>query len=384
MTIANTENTIREAGNGVKTAFDFPFKIYNVTDVKVYKITNATEARELMVYGDDYTVSISQPVQTAEGGTVTFLVAPTSDEDSFIERDLPYTQATNIPAVGGIREEQIEKGLDKLCILILQLLKKVQLSLKLVSSSTFVDLTVPDPESGKILAWKADETGLENVSQEVTETQYPGAISAGLDAAKPASPSTKDIYLAIDTQKLYFCYGSSTWTEYKELTSSNLKAILTALTTVTIATGDSIPILDVSDSGNLKIGLVSDIISGLMKFTDTRFAISNFTRDIATASGTQAVTGVGFTPKALILLGVIDGTTITSFGAHSATTGGAVFQRGSAGGFFASGALQFQTNSTPDQAFASVQSMDADGFTLSWTKQNSPTGTATIIYLALR
>lgn len=209
MTIANTTNSIREAGNGSKVDFDFDFTIYATSDIKVYKILNSTEARTLQVINTDYTVEISEG---AEGGTVTFVTAPTALQDSFIERELPFTQATNIPAVGGIREEQIEKGLDKLCILLLQLKRSLQLAPKFVSSSEFLDVIFPEGSANKVIGWADDGETLENKTLEVTETQYSGTISAGLDAAKPASPTTDDIYVATDTETLYICFSSGTWT----------------------------------------------------------------------------------------------------------------------------------------------------------------------------
>lgn len=188
MTIANTDNSVREAGNGSKTAFDFEFKIYNVTDIKAYKIdtTADPEERTLGVYGVDYTVSIST---SAEGGTLTWTVAPTADEDSFIERDLPYTQPTNIPAVGGVRESQLEKAFDKLCILIQQLLKKTQLSLKFVSSSTQEDRTLPEPEEGKTIKWDADGN-MVNSDFDPDEAQADSAASAAAAAASESAAAS--------------------------------------------------------------------------------------------------------------------------------------------------------------------------------------------------
>ena len=38
-------------------------------------------------------------------------------------------------------------------------------------------------------------------------------VSYGLDASKPASPNTGDIYAATDTEKLYVCYTTGVWTD---------------------------------------------------------------------------------------------------------------------------------------------------------------------------
>ena len=217
MTVANTTNSVRAAGNGSTTAFDFAFPIYNTTDLKVYKILNSTGVRTLQTITTDYTVSIST---SAEGGTVTYVTAPSSLQDSFIERDLPYTQATNIPAVGGIREEQLENSLDKLCILVLQLLKKAQLSLKFVSSSTQVDQVVPEPSAGKVLGWDSAGVALENKTLAYTAGTFPGTFTGGADASKAASPGANDLYIATDTGRVYACYTAGTWTDITGLSTA--------------------------------------------------------------------------------------------------------------------------------------------------------------------
>lgn len=125
-----------------------------------------------------------------------------------------------------------------------------------------------------------------------------------------------------------------------------------------------------------------------MKYSDTRFKGGIFTRDTSLASGTQAVTGVGFTPVAVLFLScennavgeasigiddasihyaISDNTTITTdvwkrhllISVHDAHSSGNVYD-----GY--------------------VTSLDSNGFTVDWTKYGTPTGTLSIIYLAFR
>lgn len=213
MSITNSDNSIKETGNGIKVAFDFNFKIYEAADLIVYKINVTTLVRTLQVYGSDYTVSISAP-STAEGGTVTYIVAPTSGEQSYLERAIEYTQTVNVPVVGAMSEKQLEKGFDKLCILILQLLQQVRLSLKFVSSSSHSDIIIPEPAADQVLGWNSLGTTLENKTLTLTTTTYPGLFSAGADASKPASPGAKDIYIATDTYQLYICQIAGSWEKF--------------------------------------------------------------------------------------------------------------------------------------------------------------------------
>lgn len=127
-------------------------------------------------------------------------------------------------------------------------------------------------------------------------------------------------------------------------------------------------------------------ISNLL-FSATRFKVGNTTRDISTASGTQAITGVGFQPKAVIFLAVVNATTQASIGVDDGTNYGAVAANagGVAGNFGPSTTASIViVTGASDNAVGKITTLGSDGFTLTWTKTGSPTGTASILYLALR
>ena len=115
-------------------------------------------------------------------------------------------------------------------------------------------------------------------------------------------------------------------------------------------------------------------------------AIGSFTRDVSLASGDQAVTGVGFAPVALVFFAQISGNDSGSWGVDDGTTHICFY---------------YEAGSTHDNDMASndasiwaepvnantykgiVKSLDSDGFTITWTKGASPTGTLTVAYLAI-
>lgn len=123
--------------------------------------------------------------------------------------------------------------------------------------------------------------------------------------------------------------------------------------------------------------------------TDVRFKSGSFTRDTSTATGTQEVTGIGFRPRAVILLAVVSGTTSASIGADDGTSPLSIHDNNptSAGTYAVAGgvsiALIFPSNPAITYTGA-VASFDADGFTISWTRTGAYSGTATIIYFVLR
>ncbi|HYH68335.1 MAG TPA: hypothetical protein VD866_26820 [Urbifossiella sp.] len=118
-------------------------------------------------------------------------------------------------------------------------------------------------------------------------------------------------------------------------------------------------------------------------------ALGSFTRNLATASGSQAVTGVGFKPRAVVFLACVDGSVKASWGLDTLAAVYSVASNASnvAGNFVhsAAGSITVITGTGgSDYGQAVVSSFDADGFTLAWTKGGAATGTAEVGYLALR
>ena len=115
--------------------------------------------------------------------------------------------------------------------------------------------------------------------------------------------------------------------------------------------------------------------------------VGSVSRDTATASGTQAITGVGFKPSAVIFLTAIDNTPQGSIGFDDDTTSiGLINKHNVSAGTWDLNPSQaifcWQTDSI--YGYATINSLDADGFTLVWTKVGAKTGTADVAYLAFR
>jgi hypothetical protein len=108
----------------------------------------------------------------------------------------------------------------------------------------------------------------------------------------------------------------------------------------------------------------------------------SFTRDLTTASGSQAITGVGFVPKAVLFTMSVGGGARFSDGFDTQTARGSTYTNGSAT-FNADARSIVALTSGSDFQYAQIATMDSDGFTLTWTKTGSPTGSATIKYLAI-
>lgn len=119
--------------------------------------------------------------------------------------------------------------------------------------------------------------------------------------------------------------------------------------------------------------------------------VGGFTRDTTLATGTQAITGVGFRPRSVIFFMAQPGTGEASFGFSDnnlTQTSGENYcvnsrTATSAGTFYSNSAAIFSYESSGDYYSGSIDTLDSDGFTINWTKTGSPSGTIEIAYLAL-
>jgi hypothetical protein len=115
--------------------------------------------------------------------------------------------------------------------------------------------------------------------------------------------------------------------------------------------------------------------------------VGSFTRDLTTASGSQSVTGVGFKPSAVIFWAHVSGETKGSLGFTDGTTSDCFYNYAavSAGAWaISAGNILHPIGDLSNLQNGALSSLDADGFTISWTKTGSPTGSLVVSYLAFR
>jgi len=126
--------------------------------------------------------------------------------------------------------------------------------------------------------------------------------------------------------------------------------------------------------------------TGMKWVTWNQSANGAFTRNMTTATATQAITGLGFQPTYVTLHGLVATSFESSINGFSDATNDYCTQidvdelitpRGSYAIYLEVGSL----NSGAYQR-GTIQSMDSDGFTIDWTKAGSPTGTAWVSWTA--
>ena len=116
-----------------------------------------------------------------------------------------------------------------------------------------------------------------------------------------------------------------------------------------------------------------------------QFKIITASHDIS-ATGDQAITGAGFTPKAYQVFFNIEATGSISWGAYDGTTAICTYQTATDGDFGNYLATYVCLVYTGGGVFARAApvSLDSDGFTINWTKTGSPTGTLEIAAICYR
>jgi hypothetical protein len=173
-------------GNGIADTFSYGFKVNDKTELSVYE-TDDTGVQTELVVDTDYTVN---SVGNDSGGTITRVAGalPTNYE-WYIRSNYDETQLTAFTSQGAFFPDLHENAMDKLTFLIQQILDKISRTFTLSDSySGPLPLTLEDPDSGKVLRWNADESGLENFD---TDAEYVN-VNGDTMTAPLAGPAATD------------------------------------------------------------------------------------------------------------------------------------------------------------------------------------------------
>ena len=159
-------------------------------------------------------------------------------------------------------------------------------------------------------------------------------------------------------------------------------ALVADFTEVVVSASDSLLIGDATDSGNTKRDTVQGILD-LVPAGGGQIKVVTTTYDVSTATGTLAITGAGFTPTAVSITGAIAtaaGGAMVGWGSTSSDNR-CIFNdhQQTANTWNTVANIAMFRPASGNWTLAVINSLDADGCTLGWTKSSSPTGTATLI-----
>lgn len=181
MSIHDSNNKTLQDGNGTQTIFEFTFKIFKDTDLKVYKVDKETgEMGTPLELNRDYSVTINK---VGEGGKVIFTEAPTELQQAGIYRDIAITQPASIPVDTEYVEKTLENALDRSCMIDQQQQEQINRCIQLPAFSNGnipepgapsyddVEVELPVPKAENVLAWDSEGKALTNydVKQEIAD-----------------------------------------------------------------------------------------------------------------------------------------------------------------------------------------------------------------------
>lgn len=170
MTVSATTIKAQANGNGVTTAFSFPYYFLDQAHLVVTTTVVATGVETTKTLTTDYTVS---GALAPSGGTVTFLVAPPTGTRVTIKNVVPLTQTTDYTESSAFPAESTEQALDKLTLEMQGMNEQLSRSFQLpVSTAVAGPVAVEEPVASSLLAWNEDATALVNVTVSPSDDAY--------------------------------------------------------------------------------------------------------------------------------------------------------------------------------------------------------------------
>jgi len=154
MTVAATTTRIAYLGNGVATAFTFPYRVMSPADVLAYEA--GVQRTDILVTGGT----------TDAGGTVTFATPPVNGAAVWLIRATPLLQATDLQEYGSLSAETQERAYDRAALWVQEINEALTRIPRLANPGTGAGVVLPagalpEPDPGKFLRW-LDATHLGN------------------------------------------------------------------------------------------------------------------------------------------------------------------------------------------------------------------------------
>lgn len=178
MTISSTNRKAGPfVGNDSSTAFPFAFKVFQASDVYVVRLDTDTNVETVLVLGSGYSISLNADQNANPGGTVALLAGPLATGYTLtITSNITPLQQTDLTNQGGFYPAVVTNALDKITILVQQILERLGRSLTLpLSLPSNVSTALPLPEANKALAWNSTGTALENYDASQLATSIIGS-----------------------------------------------------------------------------------------------------------------------------------------------------------------------------------------------------------------
>ena len=373
--------------DGATVDFDYDFKVFVEGELEVILYTNADGTELTLTLTTDYSVSGI----ASSGGRVTTVATYSNAYKLIVRRDQPFTQNLDYTPNSGFSTTVLEKQLDQIVMQIQDLLEQVSRSL-LQGSTALTQIEFPGAVADEVIGWNSGGTGLENkdvVDLGTIAVDTDGTLAADSDsrvASQKAGKTYTDAQIALQVPLTYLD------TDVTLAADSDTKVATQKATKAYVDTDIALQIPLTYLDTDVNLAADSDTKIATQKATKAyvdaitpNYYVSSFTRDTATASGTQAITGVGVQPSGVTFFTTVPATSKASWGVDDGTRPRGLYD------------FHGETSDTYNLTTANsivlrdnvsnfyegrVTAWGADGFTITWTKTGSPTGTATIAFKA--
>jgi hypothetical protein len=149
--------TVQTVADGASRIFEFPFPIFANDDIEVF-VGDTPVATGFTVRG----------AGSSDGGAVTFATAPAAGQRMTIRRRQTYARTDDFLDERAPTPHELNDAVDQTVAAIQELADDSALAVKrspTADLSHAVNLTLPEPEAGKVLGWNGSADALVNLAQ---------------------------------------------------------------------------------------------------------------------------------------------------------------------------------------------------------------------------
>jgi len=256
MALETTLNKKIFVGDDIVVAFAYPFLFLKNADLEVSIYDTVTKLTTLKTIITDYTVT---GANDPDGGTVTFLVAPTSTEKPIVRRIVDLTQLSIYTDFNRFPSATIVGNYDNLTMMVQQLDERVMASLQfesIVDTTATSGLIEGDLVAGYVPRLKSDLTGME-WAQFVDSTSL--SLPAGLAFMVQTASGVFTARTITKVGNIGLTNGSGL-SGNPVIDSTNIDTSITATVALTLANTTAVANLNVV-SKNYRDSIIMEVIS---------------------------------------------------------------------------------------------------------------------------
>jgi len=180
MTVANNQSKYTYDGNGTTGPWNFPRYFIQDADLQVIK-TSAAGVDSTLTNAVDYNLT---GAGSPTGGFATTTVSVAVGEKITVSGNVDYVQGDSYPETGLLPAKTVERGLDRLTMMVQQVKEITNRCLRLPISSLITNFTIAAPAANCALIYNATADGVVNGP---TASEISGAAAAATTATTKAA-----------------------------------------------------------------------------------------------------------------------------------------------------------------------------------------------------